>query len=288
MVEEALTIPCDADGMIAVLHRPERPGSDGLLIAVGGPQYRVGSHRQFVLLARHLAAQGIPVLRFDYRGVGDSSGTFKGFETVETDIRCAIDEFFRLCPETERLRLWGLCDAASAALLYVKTDPRVSGIVLLNPWVRTEAGLAKAVLSTWYRRRLSGLDLWKDLVTGRLNILESAASLAMNLKLALRRQPQERNHRSPAVTADPPAASFVESMLSGLHEFHGQVLIIIAGNDITGGEFRALVEGDRRWKRAVNRPNVAWMDVPDANHTFSTREWRNKVEDATTAWILGG
>ena len=30
----------------------------GVLIVVGGPQYRVGSHRQFALLANHLAGQG--------------------------------------------------------------------------------------------------------------------------------------------------------------------------------------------------------------------------------------
>ena len=39
-----------------------------MVIVVGGPQYRAGSHRQFTLLARHIAAAGYPVLRFDARG----------------------------------------------------------------------------------------------------------------------------------------------------------------------------------------------------------------------------
>ena len=50
---------------------------------VGGPQYRVGSHRQFTLMARAFAAAGYPVLRFDYRGIGDSEGESRGFERNE-------------------------------------------------------------------------------------------------------------------------------------------------------------------------------------------------------------
>ena len=44
--------------------------SRGMLIVVGGPQYRAGSHRQFTLLARDVAATGVPTMRFDYRGMG--------------------------------------------------------------------------------------------------------------------------------------------------------------------------------------------------------------------------
>jgi len=65
-----------------------------VLIIVGGPQYRVGSHRQFVLLARHLAAQGIPVMRFDVRGMGDSKGKPRNFGQLDDDLRAATDCFF--------------------------------------------------------------------------------------------------------------------------------------------------------------------------------------------------
>jgi uncharacterized protein len=42
------------------------------MVAAGA--YRVGPHRQFLLLARDWAADGIPVMRFDYQGQGDSEG----------------------------------------------------------------------------------------------------------------------------------------------------------------------------------------------------------------------
>ncbi|MEO6566032.1 MAG: alpha/beta fold hydrolase, partial [Casimicrobiaceae bacterium] len=81
------------------------------MIVVGGPQYRVGSHRQFALLARALARVGIPALRFDYRGMGDSEGDRRSFDEIDADIAAAIDT---LCREAHlaRVVLWGLCDGA--------------------------------------------------------------------------------------------------------------------------------------------------------------------------------
>jgi len=76
-----------ATALLFVLAAPFAQASDddrraacGVLIVVGGPQYRVGSHRQFLLLSRRLAAEGHPVMRFDYRGMGDASGAMRGFE----------------------------------------------------------------------------------------------------------------------------------------------------------------------------------------------------------------
>ena len=42
--------------MAGILSLPDAPGPRGVLIVTGGPQYRIGSHRQFVLLARAQAA----------------------------------------------------------------------------------------------------------------------------------------------------------------------------------------------------------------------------------------
>src|ERR1700758_722935 len=87
--ETALTFLCGGERMLGILSRPDVPATRGVLIMVGGPQYRVGSHRQFLLLARHLAAHGVPALRFDYRGMGDSEGGMRTFEHVEDDLRAA-------------------------------------------------------------------------------------------------------------------------------------------------------------------------------------------------------
>src|SRR5882762_1917682 len=116
--EHALVFDCGGESLFGILSAAELPAGRGVLIVVGGPQYRVGSHRQFTLLARHLSECGVPTLRFDYRGMGDSEGEVRTFERVDVDIRCAIDRFFAGVPGMKDIVIWGLCDAASAALFY--------------------------------------------------------------------------------------------------------------------------------------------------------------------------
>jgi len=108
---------------VAVLHRPARLHSTtGVIVVVGGPQYRVGSHRQFVLLGRALASQGIAVLRFDLTGMGDSVGQAAASSTAARTFAMRQAFFSRLCPAESGLPM-GLCDGASASLLYGRHDP---------------------------------------------------------------------------------------------------------------------------------------------------------------------
>lgn len=174
--EEALVFEVEGTPLVGVLHRPAAPCRRGVLLVVGGPQYRVGSHRQFILLARALALSGTPVLRFDYRGMGDSGGAERGFERVEADIRAAMDTFAATIPEMQEVVLWGLCDAAAACSFYAHKDRRVAGLVILNPWVRTDQGIARAYLTRYYAARLFDADLWRKLFSGRLDIKAAVGS----------------------------------------------------------------------------------------------------------------
>ena len=92
--EQPLQIAGDGFDMLGILSLPA-PGTPTLrtavLIVVGGAQYRAGSHRQFVLLARRLAAAGYPVLRFDLPGMGDSPGDPVPFENTAPHIAAALD-----------------------------------------------------------------------------------------------------------------------------------------------------------------------------------------------------
>ena len=148
--EAPVVFNCSNEQLVGIIHHTEEKSDIGVLIVVGGPQYRVGSHRQFILLARKLAVNNIPVMRFDYRGMGDSSGSLRDFEDINTDIRSAIDVFISNRQGLEKIVIWGLCDAASAALFYAYTDDRVTGLVLLNPWARTEEGLNETHIQNYY------------------------------------------------------------------------------------------------------------------------------------------
>jgi len=256
-----------------------RPPSCGVLIVVGGPQYRVGSHRQFLLLARRLAAAGYPVMRFDYRGMGDASGAMPGFEAVSNDVGAAIDAFRSAAPGLRKIVLWGLCDAASAALLYVQAsaDERVAGMVLLNPWVRSETSLAQTHLKHYYGQRLLQKEFWWKLCTGRMELLKSVRDLLRTAVLARRPGAAEAG-----TTVN---ASFQERMAGGGREFSGKILLILSSEDYTAKEFLEYAASSSGWSGLLDAPKVSRLDLADADHTFSSLTWRRSVEEATLAWL---
>jgi len=263
--------------MIGILHCPEQPGHRGVLIVVGGPQYRVGSHRQFLLLARFLADAGIAVLRFDYRGMGDSDGEPRCFEDIRDDIAAAVDEFFARIPELREVVIWGLCDAASAALMYACNDSRIRGLVLLNPWVRSDATLARAFLKHHYAAKFFDKDFWKRILTGQTNPFMAIADFLATLRDASRGEADQ--------TAAPDTTAFVDRMRDGLARFTGRVLVILSGEDITAAEFKDEVARSARWRELVRQPRVKLIDFESANHTFSRRVWRDRVAADTAEWI---
>lgn len=274
MREEALVFGCGGESLVGVLARPDVPAARGVLIAVGGPQYRAGSHRQFTLLARELAASGVASLRFDYRGMGDSSGAARSFEAVDEDLGCAVDRLLRAVPELREVVIWGLCDAASAALFYAHRDARVGGVVLLNPWVRTEQGIAQAHLRHYYVRRLLDADFWRRLFSGRFDVRAAFASL--------------RKFAADAAAPRREAGTLPERMEDALRRFRGRVLLILSGKDLTANEFRGVVSRSERWTRLLADARVTRRELAEANHTFSRREWRDQVARWTADWVKHG
>jgi hypothetical protein len=74
-------------------------------------------------------------------------------------------------------------------------------------------------------------------------------------------------------------------MEHALRRFRGGVLLILSGNDLTAQEFKDVVARSRRWRRLLSGDHVTRYDLPEANHTFSRRDWRNQVERWTEAWV---
>lgn len=282
--EAAVVFPCEEKELVGIIHH----GGDSdtaVVVVVGGPQYRVGSHRQFVLLARALANNGITTFRFDYRSMGDSEGDIRDFEDVAFDIKSAIDFLQSECPNIKKIVLWGLCDAASASCFYAFKDSRVIGMVLLNPWVRTESGEAKAYLKHYYLSRLVNRDMWSKVFTGRFEFRNSVKSLISMLVKLFSGNKNQKIGSSEMNTGKCSKGNLPERMLCGLSEFSGDVLLILSGDDLTADEFRDLVSSSPEWKNVLGRSSITQHTLPEANHTFSSQRWRKQVEDWTIEWI---
>lgn len=274
--EQAIGFACGDGWLQGILAQPAQPSPVGVVIVVGGPQYRIGSHRQFVLLARALAAAGHAVLRFDYRGMGDSSGTPVDFLHAELDIRAAIDALQGHLHTVTRVALWGLCDAASAALLYCDAshDPRVVGLCLLNPWVRSEASLARTQVKHYYLQRVLQPAFWAKLLSGKV-ALGAASGLLRNVRLAMQGAKKDTTAQLP----------FQARMARAWRAHQGDLLLILSGEDYTAKEFLEFAGTDPAWAGALTQGNLRRLDVPHADHTFSSAESSLAVEASTLAWL---
>lgn len=276
-LETALSFTCGGDTLIGILHRPSTPASQGVVIVVGGPQYRAGSHRQHVLLARDLAAAGIAVLRFDRRGMGDSGGEPRTFEAISDDIAAAVDSLTDAMPGLRRVVLAGLCDAAAAIAFFLADDRarRVGGAILLNPWARSPAGLAQTHIRHHYTDRLLSAEFWRHVATGRVDIAASVRGVASTL-LALTRRP------------DTDAAPLPDRLALALEQSTVPLLLILCGGDLTAREFEDTVLASRRGRGLIHSGRADIRRIPEANHTYARQAWRQQVHAQAIDWLVKG
>lgn len=269
-VEPDETLLC-FDGMLGVLAMPKspQPASDvGLVIVVGGPQTRVGSHRQFVTMARALARAGYPCLRFDYTGLGDSAGPLPDFERVGPDIAHACDVLQRSVPQCRRVVLWGLCEGATAALFHALVDARIAAVVAANPWARSDDTRSAAIVKQHYGSRLRSREFWTRLATGKVDVAGSVREAAGHLfRFVGARRP---------VAAGEASSDLAGRVAHALARARCPIRLQLSGNDLTAAEFEAALG------RTMSKepPHVSRLRLDQADHTCSDpADWEAVVAD---------
>ena len=274
--EVALQFDCQGSTLLGIVAEPLKPAQVAVLVIVGGPQYRAGSHRQFLLMSRVLAANGFAVLRFDYRGMGDGEGIQRNFESVSADIGAAIQALQSHMPVVKRIVLWGLCDGASAALLYwtETRDVRIAGLCLLNPWVRSEASYAKTQVKHYYTQRLRQKEFWLKLMSGKV-----ALGALGGFVQKVRASATAKNGSAPA------SEPFQNRMATGWHSFSGPILLILSEDDYTAKEFIEHADSHPAWNGYQTKGGLTRRDLIGFDHTFSNAEARKRVEALTLNWL---
>lgn len=252
-----LTFPCGTDTLVGTLD--EGTSVTGLLLVSGGSEIRSGAFSGQAQLAAQLAEAGHPVLRFDRRGIGDSTGRDQGFRESGPDIAAALAAFRREAPQITRVVAFGNCDAASA--LALTGGAGCDALVLANPWTfdSEDEGPPPEAIRSRYLSKLKNPHELMRLATGQVSLRKLVGGLAKAAR--------------PAGTR----SRLSQEIEQGLAGYDGPIRFLVAERDRTGQAFLSSWNAqDKRIRRCEG-----------ANHAFGearAREWlRNELLDALSA-----
>lgn len=253
-------------------------GAPTVVILNAGIIHRVGPNRLHVTLARELAARGVPSLRFDLSGLGDSEPRRDELPLLDgnlADIRAAVDA---VSATTGRVVLVGLCSGADLSIVYASSDERVIGAVLLDPSIPRTRGyylrhLGRRFQSVWSRPLLGaggavpiGHSLSRLVRLGRDVVSDSDSSLLQ--------RPEVRRFLQDAYCATMAKGVRVLSVFTaGLthRHNHSRQLLEAFPSLREGPQLRLayLSDSDHTFTRAANRTHVAQLVVEWVTTTFT-------------------
>ena len=255
MMRRHFTFPCGPDMLVATLDMHAASGPVGLLLVSGGREIRSGSWGGQAQMAARLAAAGVPVLRYDRRGVGQSEGHDPGFLHTREDLTAALAAFRAAVPGLRKIVAFGNCDAAAALMLH-GAALALDGLMLANPWTLDDDAAEApppAALRQRYLAKLANPREVLRLLTGGVNL----AKLLRGLRQA---------------ASAPAKSGLVGEMAEALDRFAGPVTILLATGDRTAQMFEAVwPAGDARIQRH-----------PSAGHSFSGPDAQNWLIERLT------
>lgn len=273
LVEETCSFGSD-NHLFGVVTRPagdaDRPA---IVMFNAGCVHHVGPNRLSVILARALAAEGFPSLRFDLEGIGDSIVRGAGPEN-EPYPPSALDDAraaFAFLKERYGYRDFvalGLCSGAHtsfhAGLQF--EDESIGELILINPltfyW---EEGFEQATQfedAVAYRKSLRDGSRWKKLLRGDVN-LRRLWEVAVGQVVA---RVKARAEVLKEIVA-PHKASRLARDLRRLAAMRRRMTLFVAESD--PGREILMTSARRATSQGLRNGRIRFEMIPQADHTFS-------------------
>lgn len=235
-----------------------------MLMANVGVNHRVGPNRLWVELSRRLASAGIPALRFDMSGMGDSEPRPSNegeLERGRADITDAMDVLVSRGVATHFV-LVALCSGVDPAHVVARDDSRVSAAVFIDGYAHRTAG--------WYLRQHSVRYLQ----------LRRWQLLFRRVMRRLRNGPQTRPPQ--IYTREYPDAPTLERDYGLMVERQAGLLFVFTGGVEPhynyAGQFHDMFRRDFR-----DQVSIEFM--PRADHVFFNAVERERLLKRLVSWI---
>lgn len=253
---------------------PPPPDRPIVVILNSGIIHRVGPNRMSVTLARTLAAQGFAVLRFDLSGIGDSEpreDVLPPLDAAFADIREVLDSL-EAGKGPIKVVLAGLCSGADHSALYGGSDPRVVGLVLLDPSVpRT-----RRYYINHYAPRLLRARTWSALVAGRHPLWQS-------LRNRLSGNPPKDSAADARLVDTPEVRAILERGYKAAADNGIEMLAVCTADRDSRLNYRDQLLDAFPGVDFGARLRLEYFE--DADHTFSAHVQRSRLIELIVQWI---
>ncbi len=258
-------VACEPDGGSA-------PGAPGFVFFNIGLNHRVGPQRVQVELARALAGAGIPSLRFDLSGLGDSEPRAEvqsEEERAVLDLKEARDALQKRCG-TSSFVLVGLCSGTDGVYAASRQDPRVKGGLYIDGYAYADAGYAMRQRLERLRDVLN-LRRWQRFVGRRWRLLTGRA-LERDVETGGAEPIFDRTY--------PPVGDF-RAVLEGFVD-RGMSLLFVYSGEAFFFDRREQFPSMLGWSRLPASIEVEYW--PDCDHIFTTQAMRRRLVDRVVEW----
>ena len=160
-------VPMGQDQLCAVVCIPQNEGGDrGVVLLTGSNYTRTHRNRMWVRTARDLAEAGVPSIRLDYHGVGDSTGraTFD-MESPFDDDALAAGDFLVRASGVSQLTFMATCFGGRTAMAAAARHPKATAATLFPVPLMVRRKVDPNRLRTRVKRSVRGREWGKRLFT---------------------------------------------------------------------------------------------------------------------------
>ncbi len=176
MAERPYAFSCQGMTIRGILHEPDGGGRGAdVILFHGWGGYRVGQNGLLVQAARRFCREGFRVLRFDFRGRGESDGRVEEHDlnSMIEDAKAAL-EHVRQKLGAKRVFAGGICSGGEVAVGTLYDGEQWDGVMLWSaPVFSAEATAARKLRKSLsylgaYVRKLFLRETWAKLFAGRI------------------------------------------------------------------------------------------------------------------------
>jgi hypothetical protein len=149
----------------------------------------------------------------------------------------------------------------------------VAGIILVNPWVRTEAGEAKVMLRHYYGKRLFEAQFWKKLLAGGVAVGRTVREVA------------RAAGRTVGGGTAPKSTTLPDRMAAAVATGRVPFALVLSARDYVAREFENELARPG-WRQLVEGGTCVGLErLQDADHTFSNSTARQALEALTVTLV---